>query len=160
EVRRARNRRAEPGEGVDGEQCRHRRGILPRAEAAIVPTPPAECKTSFDPTMDVLGGVFARDLDFRPGRSVAMTRFILTPVVAIAALLALVPIAVSEERKDVLDTANEGGQFKTLVTAFKEAGMAETLKGKGPFTIFAPTDEAFQKVPEDKLKALLADREK
>ena len=89
-----------------------------------------------------------------------MTRCILTPVVATAALLALVPLAVSEERKDVLDTATEGGQFKTLVTAFKEAGMAETLKGKGPFTIFAPTDEAFQKVSEDKLKALLADREK
>jgi uncharacterized surface protein with fasciclin (FAS1) repeats len=89
-----------------------------------------------------------------------MTRCILMPIVAIAALLAFVSSAVSEERKDVLDTATEGGQFKTLVTAFKEAGMAEMLKGKGPFTVFAPTDEAFQKVPEDKLKALLADREK
>jgi len=86
-----------------------------------------------------------------------MTRHIL---IGIAALLVCVPNAVSEERKDVLDTATEGGQFKTLVTAFKEAGMAETLKGKGPFTVFAPTDEAFRKVPEDKLKALLADREK
>jgi uncharacterized surface protein with fasciclin (FAS1) repeats len=82
------------------------------------------------------------------------------PVIATATLLASVPSAVSEERKDVLETATEGGQFKTLVTAFKEAGVAETLKGKGPFTVFAPTDEAFQKLPEDKLKALLADREK
>jgi uncharacterized surface protein with fasciclin (FAS1) repeats len=90
-----------------------------------------------------------------------MTKCILMPAVAtVAALLALSPNAVSEEKKDVLDTAVDGGQFKTLVTAFKEAGLVETLKGKGPFTVFAPTDEAFQKVPEDKLKALLADREK
>ncbi|HKA07788.1 MAG TPA: fasciclin domain-containing protein [Gemmataceae bacterium] len=88
-----------------------------------------------------------------------MIRCILMPIAAIAALLASVPNAVSEERKDVLETAMEGGQFKTLVTAFKEAGMDEMLKGKGPFTIFAPTDEAFQKVSEDKLKSLLADRE-
>jgi uncharacterized surface protein with fasciclin (FAS1) repeats len=68
--------------------------------------------------------------------------------------------AVAEDKKGLLDTAAEGGQFKTMVAAFQEAGMTEVLKGKGPITLFAPTDEAFQKMPEDKLKALLADREK
>jgi uncharacterized surface protein with fasciclin (FAS1) repeats len=65
----------------------------------------------------------------------------------------------AEEKKDVVDTAVAAGQFKTLVTAVKEAGLVETLKGKGPFTVFAPTDEAFAKIPEDKLKAVLADKE-
>ena len=68
--------------------------------------------------------------------------------------------AFAEDKKDLIDTATEGGQFKTLVAAFREAGMTEALKAKGPITLFAPTDEAFQKVPEDKLKALLGDREK
>jgi uncharacterized surface protein with fasciclin (FAS1) repeats len=68
--------------------------------------------------------------------------------------------AVAEDKKDLIETAAEGGQFKTLVAAFQEAGMTEALKSKGPITLFAPTDEAFQKVPEDKLKALLGDREK
>jgi uncharacterized surface protein with fasciclin (FAS1) repeats len=90
-----------------------------------------------------------------------MTKCILLPiVVAASAVLLSTSSAIAEDKKDVIDTAVEGGQFKTLVTAFKEAGMTEALKGKGPITLFAPTDEAFQKVPEEKLKTLLADREK
>src|SRR5262249_23327348 len=57
EVGRARDGRPKPGKGVYGEQYRHRRGILPRAEAAIVPSRPAECKTRFSPPMDELGDV-------------------------------------------------------------------------------------------------------
>ncbi len=60
--------------------------------------------------------------------------------------------------KDIVDTAVAAGQFKTLVTAVKAAGLVETLKGKGPFTVFAPTDKAFAKVPKDKLEALLKDK--
>jgi len=60
--------------------------------------------------------------------------------------------------KDIVETAVEAGQFKTLVTAVKAAELVETLKGKGPFTVFAPTDEAFAKVPKDKLEALLKDK--
>ncbi len=60
--------------------------------------------------------------------------------------------------KDIVDTAIAAGKFKTLVTAVKAAGLVETLKGKGPFTVFAPTDEAFAKVPREKLAALLKDR--
>jgi transforming growth factor-beta-induced protein len=56
---------------------------------------------------------------------------------------------------DVVDTAVAAGSFKTLVAAVKAAGLVETLKGEGPFTIFAPTDEAFAKLPEATLQDLL-----
>ena len=62
-------------------------------------------------------------------------------------------------KMDIVDTAVNAGSFNTLVTAVKKAGLVETLKGDGPFTVFAPTDEAFSKIPEDKLNALLADTE-
>jgi uncharacterized surface protein with fasciclin (FAS1) repeats len=62
--------------------------------------------------------------------------------------------------KDIVDTAIGAGSFKTLVIAVQKAGLVETLKGKGPFTVFAPTDEAFAKIPKDQLDALLADKAK
>ncbi len=62
--------------------------------------------------------------------------------------------------KDIVDTAISAGSFKTLVIAVQKAGLVETLKGKGPFTVFAPTDEAFAKIPKDQLDALLADKAK
>jgi uncharacterized surface protein with fasciclin (FAS1) repeats len=57
--------------------------------------------------------------------------------------------------KDIVDTAVSAGSFKTLTTALEAAGLVKTLKGKGPFTVFAPTDEAFAKLPEGTLKSLL-----
>ena len=57
--------------------------------------------------------------------------------------------------KDIVDTAVSAGSFKTLTAALEAAGLVETLKGKGPFTVFAPTDEAFAKLPEGTLKSLL-----
>ncbi len=62
--------------------------------------------------------------------------------------------------KDIVDTAVAAGSFKTLVTAVKAAGLVETLKGPGPFTVFAPTDAAFAKVPREALEELLNDKEK
>jgi uncharacterized surface protein with fasciclin (FAS1) repeats len=62
-------------------------------------------------------------------------------------------------KKDIVDTAVAAGSFNTLATALTEAGLIETLKGEGPFTVFAPTDEAFAKIPADQLKAILADKE-
>ncbi len=59
---------------------------------------------------------------------------------------------------DIVDTAVNAGNFKTLVTAIKAAGLVDTLKSPGPFTVFAPTDEAFAKIPKDKLDALLKDK--
>jgi uncharacterized surface protein with fasciclin (FAS1) repeats len=80
------------------------------------------------------------------------------------AAMAIVGTAVApvraDEHKDIVDTAAAAGQFKTLLTAAKEAGLVDALKGKGPLTVFAPTDEAFAKIPEDTLKAVLADKEK
>ncbi len=61
---------------------------------------------------------------------------------------------------DIVAVAMGAGSFDTLVTALKAAGLVETLQGKGPFTVFAPTDEAFAKIPKSDLDALLADKEK
>jgi uncharacterized surface protein with fasciclin (FAS1) repeats len=63
-------------------------------------------------------------------------------------------------QKDIVDTAVGAGNFKTLVTAVQAAGLVDTLKGKGPFTVFAPTDEAFAKIPKADLDALLKDKAK
>jgi uncharacterized surface protein with fasciclin (FAS1) repeats len=61
-------------------------------------------------------------------------------------------------RADIVDTAVAAGQFDTLAKALTAAGLIETLKGSGPFTVFAPTDAAFAKIPADQLNALLADK--
>jgi len=66
----------------------------------------------------------------------------------------------SAQAKDIVDTAVAAGSFKTLATALQAAGLVDTLKGKGPFTVFAPTDEAFAKVPKADLDALLKDKAK
>jgi len=62
--------------------------------------------------------------------------------------------------QDIVDTAVAAGNFKTLVVALKAADLVNTLKGKGPYTVFAPTDEAFAKIPKADLDALLANKEK
>jgi uncharacterized surface protein with fasciclin (FAS1) repeats len=81
--------------------------------------------------------------------------------VLIAAMVALAgltwaasPRAAGHE-KDIVDTAVAAGQFNTLVAAVKAAGLVDTLKGKGPFTVFAPTDAAFAKLPAGTVDSLL-----
>jgi uncharacterized surface protein with fasciclin (FAS1) repeats len=64
----------------------------------------------------------------------------------------------SASAADIVDTAKSAGTFNTLVTAIEAAGLVETLKGPGPFTVFAPTDAAFAKIPKAKLAALLKDK--
>jgi uncharacterized surface protein with fasciclin (FAS1) repeats len=76
------------------------------------------------------------------------------------AIVALSAAAVGAQAKDIVDTAVAAGQFKTLATALQAAGLVDTLKGKGPFTVFAPTDAAFAKIPKAQLDALLADKAK
>ena len=61
--------------------------------------------------------------------------------------------------KDIVDTAVDAGTFTTLVAAVEAAGLVETLKGEGPFTVFAPTDDAFAALPEGTVEGLLADPE-
>ncbi len=86
----------------------------------------------------------------------AMTKLTLTAALAFS----LVASAGPKEGKDIIDTAVAAGDFKTLAAALTEAGLIETLKGKGPFTVFAPTDEAFAKIPKADLDALLKDKKK
>lgn len=64
----------------------------------------------------------------------------------------------SGSRKDIVETAVAAKDFKTLVTAVKAADLVEVLSGKGPFTVFAPTDHAFAKISKDRLNALLKDK--
>ena len=87
------------------------------------------------------------------------TRFaIRTLALGLVAALALAPAAfASEQDKDIVDTAVAAGSFKTLVKAVQAAGLVDTLKSPGPFTVFAPTDEAFAKLPAGTLEALLKD---
>ncbi len=73
---------------------------------------------------------------------------------------ALAATAFVAQAKDIVDTAVAAGSFKTLATALQAAGLIDTLKGKGPFTVFAPTDEAFAKIPKADLDALLKDKAK
>ena len=68
--------------------------------------------------------------------------------------------SLSAQAADIVDTALAAGNFKTLVTALKAAGLVDTLKGPGPFTVFAPTDDAFAKIPKADLDKLLANKTK
>lgn len=73
---------------------------------------------------------------------------------AAMAITAGAPQARAQE-KDIVDTAVAAGSFKTLAAALKAAGLVDTLKGRGPFTVFAPTDEAFAKLPKGTVEDLL-----
>ena len=81
------------------------------------------------------------------------TKSILTTIAAVA--LSSSVFAGSMAKKDIVDTANEAGSFTTLLAAANAAGLVETLKGEGPYTIFAPTDEAFAALPEGTVEDLL-----
>lgn len=80
-------------------------------------------------------------------------------ILAVAISMTAMSVVANPDKKDIVDTAVGAGSFNTLVTAVKAAGLVETLKSAGPFTVFAPTDEAFAKVPKATLDALLADKE-
>ena len=73
---------------------------------------------------------------------------------------ALTVAALGVNAKDIVDTAVASGNFKTLAAALKAGDLISTLKGKGTFTVFAPTDEAFAKIPKADLDALLKDKAK
>ncbi len=79
-------------------------------------------------------------------------------LVASAMIAMAAPTVSQAQDKDIVETAVAAGSFKTLATALTAAGLIETLKGPGPFTVFAPTDEAFAKIPKAQLEALLADK--
>ena len=76
------------------------------------------------------------------------------------AMTALSLAALAVQAKDIVETAAAAGDFKTLLAAATAAGLVDTLKGKGPYTVFAPTDAAFAKIPKADLDALLKDKAK
>jgi uncharacterized surface protein with fasciclin (FAS1) repeats len=99
-------------------------------------------------------------------------RGFVTRLTAFAGALAVAPAAVASAddcgesmsaymptKGNIVETAVQAGSFNTLVTAVKEAGLVDALSGEGPLTVFAPTDEAFAKLGEDTIKAVLADKE-
>jgi uncharacterized surface protein with fasciclin (FAS1) repeats len=85
------------------------------------------------------------------------TVFTLASILALAVSSAT---AADSHKKDIVDTAVAAGSFTTLVKAIQAAGLVETLKGPGPFTVFAPSDEAFAKLPAGMLEGLLKDKAK
>ncbi|MEZ4730731.1 MAG: fasciclin domain-containing protein [Caldilineaceae bacterium] len=90
-----------------------------------------------------------------------MKKLLVYACVALTAVLAFLPLTPTAQAQDgqadIVDTAISAGNFNTLVAAVEAAGLVETLKGEGPFTVFAPTDEAFAAIPQETLNALLAD---
>ncbi len=91
-------------------------------------------------------------------------RTLTSAVLAAGLLVAGAAVAGSHGKKaadkDIVDTAMAAGDFTTLVKAVQAAGLVDTLKGDGPFTVFAPTDAAFAKLPAGTLDSLLKDKEK
>ena len=79
----------------------------------------------------------------------------LKPAILAAAIGLAGSFGAQAAEKDIVDTAVEAGQFQTLAAALEAAGLVETLKGAGPFTVFAPTDEAFAKLPAGTVESLL-----
>jgi uncharacterized surface protein with fasciclin (FAS1) repeats len=78
------------------------------------------------------------------------------PLFCVLAIAGMTPVTqAADEKKDIVDTAVAAGSFKTLAAALKAAGLVDALKGAGPFTVFAPTDEAFAKLPEGTVETLL-----
>jgi uncharacterized surface protein with fasciclin (FAS1) repeats len=72
-----------------------------------------------------------------------------------AVLLTIPPLSAAAAKQDIVETAVAAGSFSTLATALKAAGLVDALKGPGPFTVFAPTDDAFKKLPKGTLDSLL-----
>jgi uncharacterized surface protein with fasciclin (FAS1) repeats len=97
-----------------------------------------------------------RALSLRPFGSLRLV--LLTLSLAVATIAAPAGAATARaQQPDLVDTAVAAGSFTTLATALQAAGLVDTLKGPGPFTVFAPTDEAFAKLPPGTLDALLND---
>src|SRR5271166_1729601 len=88
-------------------------------------------------------------------RRITVKRIYATICIAMAIALSAGSSAFAQPRKDIVDTAVAAGDFKTLAAALQAAGLVDTLKGPGPFTVFAPTDEAFAKLPAGTVDNLL-----
>ena len=93
-------------------------------------------------------------------RTASMTAVALTAAVAISSAAGAQATPHQGHTKNIVDVATSAGSFNTLLAAVKAAGLVATLQGEGPFTVFAPSDAAFAKIPKAQLDALLADKAK
>lgn len=84
-----------------------------------------------------------------------MKKLFVRSLALISAIVVSASVYAGGMKKDLVDTAVKAGQFNTLVAAVEAAGLVDTLKGEGPFTVFAPTDEAFAALPEGTVEELL-----
>jgi len=95
-----------------------------------------------------------------------VSKILMVALAGVAALAVAIPVATAEpartaaKKPNIVQVASKAGNFKTLVALVKKAGLAGTLSSKGPFTVFAPTDAAFKKVPKSTLDALAKDKKK
>ncbi len=87
-------------------------------------------------------------------------KVVTTDILCSNGIIHVIDAVILPKDKDLIETANEAGSFKTLLAALEAADLTHALRGKGPFTIFAPTDDAFAKLPDDALKSLLADKDR
>jgi transforming growth factor-beta-induced protein len=101
-----------------------------------------------------LGSIIIINPGEKEGLQMLHKRFIF---IVLASVLAMASLTGCEEEKDIVDIAIEDGRFTTLVTALQAADLVDTLKGEGPFTVFAPTDDAFDKLPAGTVEGLLDD---
>lgn len=93
-------------------------------------------------------------------KKIAVSALVVSILAAGAAFAGNYGKASTKAAKDIVETAVEAGSFQTLATALTAAGLVDTLKGPGPFTVFAPTDEAFAKLPAGTVEGLLQDKAK
>ena len=84
-----------------------------------------------------------------------ITSLLLTFMIATTMIFTSTSFACDKEEKCIIGVAEKDGRFTTLLAALKSAGLVDTLKGEGPFTVFAPTDDAFKKLPAGKVEELL-----
>ena len=88
-------------------------------------------------------------------QNVGITRFLAAATLVLSLSVGTFAQPKSSSNKDIVETAVAAGSFKTLAAALQAAGLVDTLKGEGPFTVFAPTDEAFAKLPAGTVEELL-----
>jgi uncharacterized surface protein with fasciclin (FAS1) repeats len=89
-----------------------------------------------------------------------VSRAVMTSIVCVPLVFGAAARQAAAQPKDIVETARAAGTFKTLAAALEAAGLVQQLKGPGPYTVFAPTDEAFAKIPKADLDALMKDKAK
>jgi uncharacterized surface protein with fasciclin (FAS1) repeats len=94
------------------------------------------------------------------GVMVGGAKVVTTDIMCSNGVIHVIDAVMMPGQNDLIQTATNAGSFKTLLTALEAAELTDALRGKGPFTVFAPTDEAFAKLPDDALNALLQDKER